>query len=127
MDRSSLPNSAGQGLELLVVGVAHQVVVEVPDQVDEAFLLLAGQRVVAGVEVGDQHPLEVAEQVLEEVRLPARPVQVHHVLQVRQHPDVPLALLQVDLGLVDVDQPARHDPGEDPLAGLSGSVWPSGP
>src|SRR5262249_11446409 len=56
-----LAEPRSQGLELLVVGVALQVVVDVPDEMDQALLLLAGQRVIAAIEVGDQYPLEVPE------------------------------------------------------------------
>ena len=40
-----------QELELLVEGTAKEIVVHVPDEVDEAFLLLTFQRVVGAVEI----------------------------------------------------------------------------
>ena len=67
---SRAAEGGGEGLEFLVPGVAQDVLVKVPDQVNEAFLLRAIQRVVGGVEVRNQHAPEVFEQVMQEVSLP---------------------------------------------------------
>src|SRR3954465_8523821 len=87
----------------------------------------ATQRVVAAVEVRDQHALEVLEELFEKGSLPARPVQIENVLQVRQHPDVALLLSQIDLGLVGMGQAAAHDPCEDSVAGLPITPGHQGP
>src|SRR5262249_20263725 len=71
------------------------------DGVNQAFLLLAFQRVVRGVEVGHQHAAEVLQQVSQEAALPRPPIHEHHLLQVREHPHIPLTLsLEVDLRFV---------------------------
>ena len=116
-----------QCLELLVEWVPQQIAVEVSDQMDKAFLLGAVQRVVAAVEIGDENPREALEQSLEEAGLPAWPVQIQHVLHVRQHPDIAFLLLQIDFGLVSMGQLAAHDPGEDSVAGLAVAVGHQGP
>ena len=56
----------GESFEFLVPGVAPHVMVELPDEMDQALLLCARHRVVWGVEVGDEHPTEVLQQVPEE-------------------------------------------------------------
>ena len=66
-----------------IEGVAKEIAVEVSNEVDETLLLIAGQRVVASVEVSDEYPLEVVEQILQKISLPAGAVEISHVLQVR--------------------------------------------
>src|SRR5262249_19747189 len=103
----------GQLLELIIVRVALQVIVDIPDEMDQALLLRAGQRVVAAVEVGYQDPPKVLQHILEKGGLAVGSVYVQDVLQVRQDPDIPLVLPQVDVRLIGVDQPTLQNPVED--------------
>jgi hypothetical protein len=67
-DRPQLAaKSGGKGLEVLIPRIAHNILVEVPEQVDKAFLLRTRQRVIGGVEVRDQDASEVLEQVVQKI------------------------------------------------------------
>jgi hypothetical protein len=102
--------AARHQLQLVVPGVGQDVLVEVTQQVDQAFLLRARHRVVGGVEVTHQHPAEVLEHLVQEVALPRRPVQEDDLLQVREDPDVGLAHTpDVDLRLVRMHERPAHD------------------
>jgi hypothetical protein len=57
--------------------------------VDQALLLRAVYRIVGGLEVGDQNPLEILEQILEEAAFTRRPVQEDNIFEAGEHPDVP--------------------------------------
>jgi len=56
-----LTKGGGEGFEVLVPRIGLDIVVEIPDEVDQALLLRTRQRVVRAVEIGDEHPVEVAE------------------------------------------------------------------
>ena len=59
--------SGGKGLEVLIPRMAHNILVEVSEQVDEALLLRARQRVLGRVEVRDQYTPEVLKQVVQKI------------------------------------------------------------
>ena len=46
-----MAKSGGEGLEILVPRIALNIVVEIPDKVDQALLLLAYKRVIGGVKI----------------------------------------------------------------------------
>ncbi len=61
--RLKQPSELGHdSFHLLVEGFLKQVIVEVSNQVDEAPLLWAIQGVICGVEIRNQHALEILEQ-----------------------------------------------------------------
>jgi hypothetical protein len=106
------------GLEFLVPRIGSEILIEVANEMDQTFLLLAWQRVVSGIEVGDEYALEALEQVVQEIRLPRWPVQVDNFLQVREDPDIPFANYpDVDFGLVSVDEWTGRDPLQEALVG----------
>ena len=55
------------------------------------FCCCAGQRIVGGVEVGDQDARESLQVLVEECPLAGWLVEVDHLLEVREDPDVGLA------------------------------------
>src|SRR5262249_8566220 len=103
-------------LEFQVEGVVQQLLVHVPYQVDEAFLLGAVERVVCGVEVRHQHTLEILEQAWQKVSLPRGSETIHDLLSSRENPHIRLSLPQFHFRLVDVKNLARKYFGEQPLA-----------
>ena len=103
----------GERLQFLVERSLPEVVVDVADEVDEALLLPARHRVVAGVEIADQHALVSGQHLADDVGLPRLGHAEDDVLAVGEHPDVVVHALDVDLGLIDVDEVALQDRLED--------------
>ena len=99
----------GRLLQVLVERVFQQVVVQVSDQVDEALLLRALDRVVGRVEVGDQDTLEPGQGLLRGRSVPGRGVDVHRRVGAGEDPDVrvPYRPHHPHLGLVGMDQGTR--------------------
>ena len=72
-----------------------------------------GIAVVAGVEVADQHALVSGQHLADDVGLSRLRHPEDDVLAVGEHPDVVVHALDVDLGLIDVDEVALEDGLED--------------
>jgi hypothetical protein len=68
--------------------MVQDLLVDVADEVDQALLLGAAERVVDGIKIGDQHPLEPLQHLPQELALPRRFVHEHDLFQVREHPHV---------------------------------------
>ena len=65
---------------------------------------------VAGVEVGDEDPGVALQHLLDDRRLSGRGQPEEDVLPVGEDPDVLVGALDVDLGLVGVDERALEEP-----------------
>src|SRR5262249_19700861 len=89
----------GQPLQSLVEGAVEQVVVDIPREMDEAFLLGTFDRVIGRVEVGDEDAPEPVEHLLEDRTLARGGVDIDNLFQVREGPDVSIVLLEGDLAL----------------------------
>ena len=75
------------------------------------------ERIVGGVEVGDEDPVEVLEELLQEVPLPRGPIHVDHFLVAGEDPDISLPRLELDLGLVNMQDLTGEDRGQEPVVG----------
>src|SRR4051812_24846407 len=92
----------GQFLEFLVEWMLEEVIVDVPHQVEMAFLLRAIHRVVSRVEVRHENACEISERLLEECPPPRRAVEIDDDLRPREDPDVAAPSPDFDLRLVAV-------------------------
>jgi hypothetical protein len=62
----------------------------------KAFLLLTINRVIGTEEIGNQHSLEVAEQIVKPVSIPGRTIYIDHILHICHNPNVAFAFSEVN-------------------------------
>ena len=63
--------------------------------------------------------MEVLEELLQEVPLPRGPIYVDHFLIAGEDPDISLPCLELDLGLVNMQDSAGEDRAQEPVVGRS--------
>jgi len=83
----------------------EQIVVDVPHQVEMAFLLVASHRIISSVEVRNQDAREITKRLLEDGSFSGRMIEVDDDLRARECLDVAdRSSLDADLCLVGVDE-----------------------
>src|SRR5260370_33833418 len=92
-----LAKSGGEGLEVLVPRIALNIVVEIPDEVNQAFLLLTRKGVVGGIKIGDKYSIKILEQVVQESPLSSWPLHAANLVLIRENAHIPLLLLAMNL------------------------------
>ena len=78
----------GNTFQFCVQGVFQQIIVDIANDMYDALLLLAGERIICRIEVGDQNAGEGMEHLLEKRSLPGWLVKVIHFVHAGQHPDI---------------------------------------
>jgi len=99
-----------QRLILLVEGIFEQLVVQVADEVDQAFLAPEPERLVASVKIRDDDSGEILKPLGEETRFAVGCELIAHGVGRREDPDISAPFGQFDLCLVDMDDGALADP-----------------
>lgn len=89
-------------LKLLVEGIAQNILVHIPQEVNQALLSRTVYSIVGGIKVRDQNPFEILEHIFKETALTRRPVQKYDFLETGEHPNIASPVLQLHLGFIDV-------------------------
>src|SRR5271166_1199815 len=106
LDNCTQQSTKGPGdrLEFFIIRVVQQLLIHIPNEVDETFLLGAVDRVVGGVEVGNKNPVKVSEQFLQEVPLSCWSIHKNNFFQSRKNPYITLPGLELHFRLIDVKE-----------------------
>jgi hypothetical protein len=89
-------------LKLIVKWIRPKVIVQVSDQMDEAFLLPARKRIVSSIKIGDEGTRETGQQWLQKLSFTVRPQTENHTNVVGKNPDTLICTLDIYFCLVKV-------------------------
>ena len=89
-------------LKLIVKWILPKVIVQVSDQMDEAFLLPAGKRIVSSIKIGDEGTREAGQQWLQKLCFTVRPQTENYTNVVGKNPDILICTLDTYFCLVNV-------------------------
>jgi hypothetical protein len=59
-----LPKVRGECFAFFIPGVVLHVVIEISEQMDQAFLLRTRQGVIGGIKIGDEDPSEILQEIV---------------------------------------------------------------
>jgi len=79
----------------------------------ETLLLTTLERVIRGVEIGNQNAREVGEHIFEKRSFPGRLIEVVHLIHAGQHPDVAFVMSKSHCSFINVDEWASQDSFKD--------------
>src|SRR5947209_6979183 len=95
------------------------IMIEIPDQMNQTFLLLTCERVVRGIEIRHQDSPEILEEVSQKAAFPGSLIHKNHVLQVRKYPYIPFPHpFQKDFGLIGMHECPTDNVLQEALIGL---------
>ena len=81
-------NSRDKALEFVVKWILPKIIVQVPDQMDEAFLLRARKRIISSIKIGYDGALEFGKQWFQEFRFTVRPQPENYPSIVGKDPNI---------------------------------------
>src|SRR5262249_31606466 len=90
--------------QLRVEGVIPQLIIDISYEVNEALLLPTADGIEAGIKIRNQDALVPCEQLMHHVRLSRGRHAENDMDAVREHPNVVVLSLNVDLGVINVDE-----------------------
>src|SRR5215469_13783565 len=93
-----------QRLQLFIKRLLENSFVQIPNQMDQAFLLRATDRIIGRIEIGDQDALETSEELLGHISFTSRRPDVHHLLHAREYPNVAITFSCGQVGLISVHE-----------------------
>jgi hypothetical protein len=88
---------------LLIEWLLAEILIDISHQVDETLLVGAIKTVICGVEVRYQNTAEIAKYLLRGFSLPSVPVYERHLLQISEHPHIPISAFNRHLRFVSMD------------------------
>src|SRR5262245_25665631 len=106
--KHQIANCGHKAFELLVKRVLPEFIIQIPDQMNKAFLLLTEQSVVSTVEIGDDRAIEIRKHRSQELRLATWSQPKYHTAAVGKHPDVLIVARDAHLCFVEVHNRTLH-------------------
>src|SRR5208282_2452612 len=103
----------GELPEFFVIWALQKCVVEVANEMNQAFLLRALYGIVRSVEIRHQNPYEIPEHVANGRTLAGRSIKIGDVLHAGENPDVAILAFDADAGLVNMQQGAFAEPFQE--------------
>ena len=107
------PEPFGDAFEFHVKWILEYVVIDVAHQMHETLLLLALERIIRSVKIGDQNTRELAEHLLEKSRFPRWLVEVVDLIHGGQNPNIAFLLSQSYRSFINVDDRTFQNALED--------------
>src|SRR5271166_1462181 len=102
-------------LEHVVIRVFQQIVVQVADEMDKAFLLRAINGIIRRVKIRHQNSREILEHRLNGAAFPRWSIEICNLLHTRKDPYIPVSSLDAYTRFVDMQQTTTAKPFQNTL------------
>jgi len=86
--------------------VPQQLVIQIPDQMNQAFLLSTLYRVVRRVEVGHQYAREILEHSFNSATFPGWAIEKGHIFHAGEHPNITILANDMGTRFVNMQKPS---------------------
>jgi len=107
--KQQVADSYNKPLELLVKRILPEIVIQISDQMDEAFLLPTGQRIVSSIKVGHHSAFETRQEWPQELRFTIWSQLKHHPNVVSKNPYMLVIPQDVHLRFIEMqDRPIQQ-------------------
>src|ERR1017187_1327426 len=91
-----------QRLHFFIKRLLQNIFVQITDQMDQAFLLSATDRIIRRVEIGDQHTSETTQELHGNTPFTGSRPKVDHFLHAREYPHVTAAAFSAQVSFISM-------------------------
>src|SRR6266436_1890965 len=91
-----------QRLHFFIKRLLENIFVQIANQMDQAFLLCATDRIIRRVEIGDQYTVETTQELLSNIPFAGRRPKVDHFLHAREYPHVTAATFSAQVSFISM-------------------------
>jgi hypothetical protein len=110
-------NSRDKALEFVVKWILPKIIVQVPDQMDEAFLLRARKRIISSIKIGYDGALEFGKQWFQEFRFTVRPQPENYPSIVGKDPNILVRPRDIYLCFIEMHYRSIQEFAQQPILG----------
>src|ERR1039457_1079507 len=91
-----------QRLHFFIKRLLENVIVQIANQMDQAFLVCATDRIICRIEIGDQYTVETTEELLGNVPFTGSRPEVNHLLHAREYPHVTITTFSAQVSFISM-------------------------
>src|SRR6516225_8345663 len=91
-----------QRLHFLIKRLLENVFIQIADQMDQAFLLFATDRIIRRIKIGDQYTVETTQKLLGNLPFTGSRPKVDHFLHAREYPHVTAATFSTQVSFISM-------------------------
>src|SRR5712692_8343099 len=91
-----------QRLHFSIKRLLENIFIQIPDQMDQAFLLCTTDRIIHRIEIGDQYTVEATEELLGNLPFTGRRPEINHLFHARKYPDVTITAFSAQVSFISM-------------------------